>query len=311
MPITPHNSFRRAYAFRRRSGGFTLIELLVVIGIIVLIMGLALPALIHAMRQANRSRTEADLHLIETALDAYKQDFGDYPRFDDDNSNAAGNLNWMQDRGARLLCRALIAPGPAVAPPGRTADFNPSTGAGPDGADGPGFRVRVGTGGKTYGPYIQPDKFKLGGVDNTYFTDATILDSGGNPILYYPAAPGGTHDITAPYGFVASFKPFGPNYAGTMYRPLYNAYDNAGIGTTGTPALLPVAEMQYILGDHNINGQIDVGESAAANNAPYLLWSAGADGIYGRKPGSQGAPPQPGDKTDDVTNFEIPSDLRK
>jgi hypothetical protein len=103
----------------------------------------------------------------------------------------------------------------------------------------------------------------------------------------------------------------GSGYAGPVARPLYNAYDNAGIGKPPvTVNLMTTTELQYILGDHNTNGQIDVGESAATG-LPYLLWSAGADGIYGRKPASLGMSPQPGDKTDDVTNFDIPGDVRK
>lgn len=287
---------------RHRRGGFTLVQLLVVIGILVLLIAFAFPALLKAMRQGTRTRTEADLQLIGTALDAYKQDFGDYPRFDD--STAADQLNFLNDRGARLLCRALIAPGPKLPPAGYTTGFPPVApqGAAPDGADGPGFSVRAGTGGKTYGPYIQPDKFQLGGIDTVNRTDATILDREGNPILYYPATPG-TREITALNGFIANPA---VGYAPNMARPLYNANDNFSSPGPPVKPLMSMFELRYILGDRNNNGQLDpvaMPAESAATTAAYLLWSAGPDGIYGRDPAKG--------KTDDVTNFDMPSDLRK
>jgi prepilin-type N-terminal cleavage/methylation domain-containing protein len=293
--------------------GFTLIELLVVIGIIALLAGLVLPAVLRSYRSADRARTQADLALIGTALNAYHADFGDYPRFDD--SNVAGSLNMHTDRGAILLCRALIGPGPM----GHDAVLKPSE-DGTDGADGYGFRARrtMGAGpdgtlgnaddvvaGKVYGPYVQPDKFKLGGSDKTDFSDATILDRDGHPILYYPATPHANIQMTN--GFVAQVTPPG-NGASPSARPLYNASDDSGVGIMGslpTPVYLFPQEMQYILGDRDQNGQIEsttTPPEAATYTGPYILWTAGADGTYGRdKTG----------KCDDVTNFDIPADLRK
>lgn len=280
---------RRASPAAKR--GFTLIELLVVIGVIALLVGLLLPAVLRSYRTADRARTQADLALIGTALDAYRQDFGDYPRFDDNNAANAGgvDLNTRTDRGAILLCQALIGPG----------------GQGVDGANGLGFRVR-GTQGKIYGPYLQADKFKLstdtGDPANAY---AKILDRNGNPILYYPATPG-SPNITAPSGFDALVSPPGYTPATPPARPLYNAYDNTQVPSSSQwPAgltLLSPTEMQYILGDRDENGQINSSE-VATFTGPYILWTAGDDGIYGRDPKTG--------KTDDVTNFDIPADLRK
>src|SRR4051812_7886736 len=64
----------------RRSAGFTLVELLVVIGIIMTLAAILLPALNTAYRNATRARMAGDLQAIVTALEAYKADFGDYPR---------------------------------------------------------------------------------------------------------------------------------------------------------------------------------------------------------------------------------------
>src|SRR4051812_6524170 len=72
---TTHRSARS-----RRSMGFTLVELLVVIGIIMTLAAILLPALNTAYRNASRARMAGDLQAIVTALEAYKADFGDYPR---------------------------------------------------------------------------------------------------------------------------------------------------------------------------------------------------------------------------------------
>jgi prepilin-type N-terminal cleavage/methylation domain-containing protein len=311
---------------------FTLIELLVVIGIIVLLMGLLIPAILHALNTGKRTRTEADLHLIETALEAYKSDFADYPRFvsaADDQANAGTNSIWLdyrQDRGAVLLCRALLGPSPA----GDLAsvDLTSSTEVGADGADGPGFRTRrtmSGTpptvSGKVWGPYIQSDKFKLGGTDTNYFTDATLLDNQGNPILYYPATPN-TTSFSQPGTFVTVFNPSTnqntATSAATPY-PLYNAFDNAGSGTTGTPPYLAASQLEFILGERSTASQTGgnlVSPDTATYTGPYLLWTAGQDGFFGfgNDPTTnlpRVAPFVGSVKTDDVTNFEIPTGLRK
>ncbi len=69
---------------------FTLVEMLVVIGIIVLLIGIAVPMLNRAWKNAVRTRMAADLQAIATGLDAYRQDFKDYPRIDYSAPGAGG-----------------------------------------------------------------------------------------------------------------------------------------------------------------------------------------------------------------------------
>src|SRR5437764_1518297 len=65
---------------RAQRAGFTLVELLVAISVIVLLVGLLVPMALKARNAAKKARIAADLNAIVVGLDAYKTDFGDYPR---------------------------------------------------------------------------------------------------------------------------------------------------------------------------------------------------------------------------------------
>lgn len=106
----------RASRRRVRRRGFTLMELIIVIGILVLLMGLLIPILSMVNRQGQSTKTAATLSSIATGLEAYRSDFGDYPRFSPDDPNFPNPLNSAPDRGARLLARALMGPAPANDP---------------------------------------------------------------------------------------------------------------------------------------------------------------------------------------------------
>jgi prepilin-type N-terminal cleavage/methylation domain-containing protein len=248
--------------------GFTLIELLVVVGIIAVLLAILLPALNNARKKATKARIALDLQNLSQALEAYRQDFKDYPAVDHSGQSPITATDRM---GAVTLCWALLAPGPAT-----------TTGTlGGDGADGPGFRVR-GTQGQVYGPYIQPDKFKITGTSDW---DSTINDVRGNPYLYYRASGGTT--ITTGGAYVGSYQ----TLPAPTPLPMYNYADNYQVSINSH--VFAMHDMEKIMGDTNFDGVIGTGETPATT-APYLLWSAGSDGILGYD--SSG-------NTDDVTNF--------
>jgi len=56
----------------RRKGGFTLIELLVVILILAILMAVALPLYLRAVRDSNRQTCRSNMQTIANALQAYK-----------------------------------------------------------------------------------------------------------------------------------------------------------------------------------------------------------------------------------------------
>lgn len=62
-----------------RRNGLTLIELLTVVVIIVICVGLALPALLSARKSSMRKRAKAEIDVLKSALDQYESAFGVYP----------------------------------------------------------------------------------------------------------------------------------------------------------------------------------------------------------------------------------------
>jgi type II secretory pathway pseudopilin PulG len=286
---------------------------MVTVGIIAVIMALAIPAVLYSVKRSKEIRIRSDLALIGTALEAYKVDFGDYPRFADalsDQASAAastkGNGTWLDYaqgnigscRGATLLCRALLGPGPAVTS-SDSADGYPAS-PGDDGADGPGFRVRriqSGTnkdgtpiwGGKVYGPYLDSSKFKIlyaDGIKNQAILSGypaaypLLIDVNGNPILYYPAAPGIPPVLL---GYTD------PSTATTNTVSRFNGFDNEGFldASGGGSSFVSTSPFAML--------------AASAGTANYLLWSAGNDNQFGLLNG----------KSDDVTNFDLPANLKK
>jgi prepilin-type N-terminal cleavage/methylation domain-containing protein len=278
--------------------GFTLVELLVVMGIILVLMGLALPMITRAYRNGVRARMQADLQVIAAGLDAYKADFKDIPRSDPLDGTWGGSKFTGHLRGAGMLCWALVAPGNA-------------TGTGGDGANGPGFRIRT-TEGQVYGPYINPDHIKVlllstAGDNHNY----CLADTYGNPYLYYPAYTGGS--ITVGGG------PNGGGYVGSSSKlassgviPMFDTDDNDTIDVVApfqlglfarspadTNGSWPSWRLYVMLGDINHTGAI-TGTETAKTTGPYILWGLGPDGA-----GGPDDPTNPSiiSQCDDITNF--------
>jgi prepilin-type N-terminal cleavage/methylation domain-containing protein len=81
---------------------FTLIELLIVLAIIALLLGILLPSITMVRRQAQETAQKAQFAAIDMALDAFKQDYGDYPP---SNSDGYAPLSYC---GAQQLTEALL-----------------------------------------------------------------------------------------------------------------------------------------------------------------------------------------------------------
>jgi len=270
-----------------RNRAFTLIELLIVISIIAALAAIAVPMISRAHRAALRNAMAADLAVIANALEAYKSDFGDYPR------RTVTDINGNPLTGAAILCWALVAPGPVKQ----------------DGADGPGFRIR-GTTGAVKGPYLPADRFTIGiylnpvtktpnlpGVTDFSNPNAVVTtppataiaddsseilaDRNNRPILYFPANKGAD-------GYSTSIP--GGAYVGTTAQAVFNYADNnpasgSVLAIDKSPNILNIYVMRFRLGATGSGTGLPDGNLYApqvpAAMGPYLLWSPGTDTLYG------------------------------
>lgn len=154
---------------------FTLIELLVVIGIIALLIAILLPMLTKMQKSAQVARQRADLSTLAAGMDAYFTDWHVFPAALVDPAVSSAPDRPNPPTGAQLLCQMLLSPAPQN-------ELNAPTNlrAKQDGKDGFGFRARVGS--KGYGPYINPESFKINHPGEPLLSE--IIDVWGNGIDY-------------------------------------------------------------------------------------------------------------------------------
>jgi len=69
---------------RRQDAGFTLMELMIVMAIIGVLMMVAVPSFVGAIRQAREAVLKEDLHVLRAAIDSYTMDKQKAPQSLDD-----------------------------------------------------------------------------------------------------------------------------------------------------------------------------------------------------------------------------------
>ncbi|MHC4229911.1 MAG: type II secretion system protein, partial [Planctomycetota bacterium] len=84
-----------------RRAAFTIVELLTVMSIIVILIGLLVPALNQVKRYAHEVKQRAQLKSIATAIELFNSEFDGYP-----DSSAMGP-DGMAYSGAMKLCEAV------------------------------------------------------------------------------------------------------------------------------------------------------------------------------------------------------------
>ncbi len=87
----------------KRLRGFTLIELLAVIAIIALLAGAILLALGPVRGKARDARRKTDLNQLQTALEAFNDDNGFYPKASGSLTSDRSNPNWISGLAPKYL----------------------------------------------------------------------------------------------------------------------------------------------------------------------------------------------------------------
>jgi prepilin-type N-terminal cleavage/methylation domain-containing protein len=279
---------------RGRRGGFTLIELLVVIGIILVLLSILVPVIHSVRHKAEIARIRQDLNTISTALEEYKKVFYDYPRQANQNQDAHDHS---------VLATYLL-------------------GTNGEGIREAGTGASASVGGKKWGPYLPPDKFKIGTGNPVSQPLNCLLDSYGGEIQYYPrynVYDVRTTGLAAPSGSGDGYLLGKVNVSNTnAIRAMFNRHDGLAGDTVSADqiATSPNDHLQqtlFMLGDGGDNGtpppnnKID-GTMIGTNpftesltfNGPFILVSPGPD----RKWGLYGGAYKRHSEVDDVYNFE-------
>ncbi|HQF38031.1 MAG TPA: prepilin-type N-terminal cleavage/methylation domain-containing protein [Opitutaceae bacterium] len=125
-PLSPHDGGRKTRGLRsaaarigpgRAGAAFTLVELLAVVAIAGLLAALVFGAAHGAGERSRRARAAAELGVLAQALEAYRAQFGDYPRTGAVANDPAGPA--AADDGPGILFNALAGrrgPGAALVP---------------------------------------------------------------------------------------------------------------------------------------------------------------------------------------------------
>ncbi len=183
---------------RPQRSGFTITELLVAIGIIVLLIGILLPALSKALQRAKVSQTQSTMQEFAKAIEAFQQEFGYYPGLIPEATLASDpRISSTENAILHLMGGAVGSDDPAYASftTGWTAYTIGS------GANTYTFKVNineVGKGpriaGKQYPPFFAPksDEFAaiigqvagLSGSDTPLVDLPDVLDAWGQPVIY-------------------------------------------------------------------------------------------------------------------------------
>jgi prepilin-type N-terminal cleavage/methylation domain-containing protein len=291
---------------------FTLIEVLTVVTIIAVLLGILLPSVAMVRAKAKETAEKAQLNAISMALEAFKQDYGDYPPSAvsyQTSSSTSPNYCGAQELAEALLGWDLMG-------------FNPSSVWRADGTDGSGNPIYTPATANLQarkGPYLElatANVFKLSKLFNNTgaLADTNVIcdvfkvrrtidnDSTGKPImagapiLYYKAN--------------TANKTIDPNYvtASNFYTGrTYNYLDNKPLIDLGKLTANGDSGMAHPLGYFNNDYQVFYNYKYTGlptgtyitgtgygirdpripvimrpyNPDSYILISAGPDGYYG------------------------------
>jgi type II secretory pathway pseudopilin PulG len=293
--------------------GFTIVELLTVMSIIIVLIGLLVPALNRVRRYAKLVKQKAQFHSIGVALDLFNAEYDGYPDSNAYDETGAGYC------GAMKLCEAMVGKD--------LKGFHPNSRFRRDGLDGAGTQlypdplvvpaIVYSENLKMRKSYLQlenanafsldriyaPADITAGGYDPNTFVLCDVYNRVqhrvtakkiGMPILYYRADTTKTgHPLP---GVVPPLA--------TLGTYIYDVRDNDGLITLGLPwvsgyshplargglttAGVNIVDWPRLFYEKTRNNGIPSGDRPYRDDS-YILLSAGFDGEYGT--------------SDDVFNF--------
>ena len=279
--------------------GFTLVELLVAIGIIMVLIGILLPALGKVSTKAKATATTATMNEFAKACDVFYTQFGYYPGIVPEAMLAATvnpPISGTENALLHLMGGAIRNDDPTYAASAGTEFTFGTTGTGQvkikiNAIDiGKGPRIE----GKQYEPFFTPKdaqlKIAVGQVGQT-LPLPDLLDAWGQPIGYIRSS--------RPTGLMTGTVAENPQF---FIEPLFPYFNSTGLGDlaidqtansvfyAGTTANKNEYLAQLIR--HPAMGSFGVLSDAKAGTprGKYFLFSAGSDGIYFAKLGDGPTP---------------------
>jgi type II secretory pathway pseudopilin PulG len=281
----------------KRRAAFTIVELLTVMSIIVILIGLLVPALNRVRIFAKEVKQKAQFHSIEAALELFNNEFDGFPE------SGALDPTGADYCGAMKLCEAMMGQdmlgfhsNAVFRRDGRdatgtiflydpTADLTARKGPylPPESADA----VEIGemwTSGSGTGPFLSTSRV----LCDVYTQRLQSGKKVGMPILYYKADTSGKgrlHDST----IVTTMTPT------DNQGNIYNYLDNQELLDLGKPGAATTTGFAHSLATPDRFYQNTLSDKVTTVNRPfradtYILISAGNDGEYGTP--------------DDIMNFE-------
>ncbi len=295
-----------------KKAAFTIVELLTVMSIIVILIGVLLPALAGVRRYASKVKQMAQFHSIEAAVELFNNEFDGYPPSSAEDSEGDGYC------GAMKLCEAMMGQD--------MLGFHTNSIYRSDGFDAAGttlYGLAVSDTGYAAnlkarkGPFLPSegaDAYPIADIYNnkTELTmmgfkdpcDLVLCDvytrsmltgkKTGMPVLYYKANTANSLHYTQE----DPTNPLPPSGPTADEGNIYNYRDNHQLVRLGKPwvsAGLTDAQRVHSLNDYNVFYRITRSHKITTASRPYradsyILLSAGFDGEYGT--------------ADDIFNFE-------
>ena len=256
------------YNIRQLRRGFTLVELLVVIAVVVLLIGLLVMGMSHAMALAKKTATQQSVLALKNSVEQFRQDFGFVPPLVKDGytgtpdisgplrsvsgRRSVPNVYNFADAGERIFLQDDTSPDYRFSIYSLSYYIMGALGTNVDGVNGPGAHTPKRDGSfdrltnETYGPLFDAKSGKVASVDSAQGR-IELQDGNGVAFRYYRWA----------------------------------AVKAGDTGYDSKKPLLNRRVPKFFFDDPNDTSQSPAEANPKLRNAAYVIVAAGADGVFG------------------------------